>query len=182
MKLRSLAVCLLLTLNSCVVGYNKYPRAQLARPAPEKRFKNVCYTIVGTSLSGGYLSIRDTFKQSSPFETVEERPEVTNKGLFIKAQVETISPSIGAMVAGYVSYATLTLIPSWSTQDGALVKFTVYKDGQIVKTFDYEARRFIGVWLGFLPIAWANFFTANEGQVFTAMTKQFFEDAQSTFQ
>ncbi len=151
MKFKTIVACLMLMMNGCVIGYRKYPRAQLGQPAPEKQFKNVYYMIEGTSLAGGYLSIRETIKKESPFENAEERPGAPSEGIFLKVHVETISPSIGAIIAGYISYSTLTLLPSWSSRDGARVQFTLYKDGQIIKSFDYETRRFIGVWLPLLP-------------------------------
>ena len=178
MKWKALLVLAVFLMNGCIVGYRNYPREQLRKPAPERRLQNVTYMVEGTTLSGGYLAIRETFKRESPFENPEERPTPPENGLFIKAKVETISPSVGSAIAGYFSYATLTIVPAWSTKDGARVQFTVYQDGKILKTFDYETRRFIGIWLGFLPFIWANALTANEEQVFTAITKQFFEDAK----
>jgi hypothetical protein len=179
MMQKIIAVVMMITLNSCVVGYRHYPREQLAKPAAPKQFHTLYYFVEGQTIAGGHLAIRGALKKQGPFEQAEERAVAPESGVFVHAKIQSIAPSVGAFIAGYVSYATLTILPSWSTRDGAMVVFTVYKDGQAVKTYEYETRRFIGVWLGLLPFIWANLLTANEEQVCVAITKQFFEDAEA---
>lgn len=171
----------ILSLNGCVVGYRNYPRQQLSAPNPDKKYPQLYYYVEGTSLAGGYLEMQQMLRSYSPFENAEERAEIPKEGVYIKAVVQLVSPSITAAIFGYISYATLTLLPAWSAQDGAEVRFEVYHDAKLIKTFNYGVRRAGAVWLGLLPFAWLNFITANEREAFKAITKQFFEDAKPYF-
>ena len=185
MRIVKSAFCLALAtlmLNGCVIGYRKYPRNQLNAPPPEKKYAKMYYTVDGTSLAGGYLALDETLRNDSPFREVEPRDKAPEKGLYVRAKIDLLSPSVAAAAFIYLSYATLTLLPGWSAQDGARIRFTVYRDGAIVKTYQYEVRRFGILWLPMLPLIWANLLTANERQTFTAIAKQFFVDADPVFQ
>jgi hypothetical protein len=70
----------------------------------------------------------------------------------------------------------------WSTKDGYTVIFDVYKDGQQVKSFDYETRRTTFTWLLALPFIWVNLFTTSEEKAFRLIGKQFFQDAAELLQ
>lgn len=178
----SLLFVIVFTLNGCVVGYRRYPAQQLKKPAPEKQFRTLYFNIEGSLVGGGHEALRETFQQESPFQTTEIRPAIPQEGLYVHAMVKPLPPSISAMIAGFFTYASLTLLPSWSTRDGGTVQFVVYNDGKILKTFQYDMRRFIAIWLGLLPFIWANTLTTNERTVFRAIGKQFFEDAKPTFE
>lgn len=174
-----LLLAVVLLLNGCVIGYSKYPKEQLSEPFPAKQYdQQLYYYVSGSSLLGGYLSLRDSFSLNSPFKNVEERENVPDQGLYVKADIQSLPPSIAAVVFVYLSYSTLTILPCWSTKDGSIVHYSVYQDGKLQKTYDYEIRRKGAAWIGLLPFAWANLITASEDEVFEATAKQFFIDSK----
>ncbi len=172
------AVCL--ALNGCVMGYRQYPKEQSSAPYPDKTYEQMYFRVQGSSLFGGAAALRNFLRLRSPFKAAEYRDDIPAKGLYIRAKVETFDPSIASAVFGYISYSTLMISPMWSTRDGNRVVFEIFKDGNIVKTFEYEARRTTVGWLGLLPFAWVNFITASEEDVFESFGKRFFVDARPT--
>lgn len=123
-------------------------------------------------------SLADQFKHHAPFEEVQFSTEKVDEGIFIDVHVEAVLPSNPALVFGYISVSTLTILPFWSTQDGSEIIITVYEDGQRLKGFDYSVRRKGFVWILMLPLIWVNAFTPNEAEAFEAITNQFFIDYQ----
>ncbi len=165
----------LLVLNGCVVGYRRYPHPQNIRA--EKVPGTLYYDVHGLSIFGGITSLREYMNNHSPFEQTEIREEAPAQGVYVRAVIRTVSPSVASAVFGYLSLSTLTILPMWSTRDGYTVIFHVFKDGQEVKSFDYETRRMTFLWLGMLPLAWLNLATPSESGVFENIGQQFFEDA-----
>jgi hypothetical protein len=51
----------------------------------------------------------------------------------------------------------------------------------VEKSFDYEVRRYGAMWLPLIAVVWANLLTASERDAFTAIAKQFFQDAEPVF-
>src|SRR5436190_9066861 len=122
-----------LILNGCIIGYNRFPKNQLTAGYPEKIYGNATYFVKGMTIAGGNVAVQDTLRLHSPFQKIEESQEIPATGLHIHALVDTISPSVPAVIFGYLSYATLTLLPCWSTQDGVVIHFSIYKDKNLVK-------------------------------------------------
>ena len=83
-----------------------------------------------------------------------------------------------ALIFGYISVSTLTILPAWSVQEGFIVHYHLFLDGEKIKSYEYEITRKAGVWLGLLPFIWANLFTYSEADAFKATAFQFFEDAE----
>lgn len=181
MKIHALTIGFIFILNGCVFGYRNYPRAQVGKPYPEKKYGKIYYQIKGSALAGGYTSLRNVIKNHSPFNESEERLDAPGTGLYVRAEIQKLPFSIPAVIFGYISYSTLTLTPVWSTKDGYIVRFYVYKDNTLQKTFDYDLRRTGAIWLGLLPFIWINALTANEEAAFGAIAKQFFIDADTLF-
>jgi hypothetical protein len=166
----------LMTLNGCVIAYRNYPREMLKQRFSHEKSGKLYYNIDGASLAGGYLALRDVFRERSPFAEVEEREFPPASGVYVAVKIRSLSHSVLSALFGYLSYATLTVLPAWSN-DGYIVRFTVHRDGEILKAYEYDPRRFTAVWLGLLPFFWANAFTANEREVFQAVGNKFFEEA-----
>ncbi len=175
-----LLLCLM-TLQSCVVGYGRYPRHQLRAPLPQKEFSLIRYRVEGTGLYGGQQGIKDAFKEKAPFKQVEAIVEKPSSGLFVDVHVKNVSPSIPSFAFGYLSVCFLTLTPAWTTKGGADIIYDLYKDGQPVQTFDYQVRQRGMLWIVMLPFVWVNLLTASESDAFGATARQFFEDARPKF-
>lgn len=141
------------------------------------------YSIEGTALFNGQKAIGRVFDQRSGFSEAEQVPPAPaaapDQGLYVKTEVEYLAPSIGSGVSMYVSYATLFLVPAWSTSDGAWLHFDVYRDGVHRQRYDYRVHRKSFVWLPMVLVAWVNFFTPTERDAFEAVTKQFLADAHA---
>jgi hypothetical protein len=178
---KSIAALLSLTLSSCLVTYRRFPAAKVGAPAPSKAYAKLYYSVEGSALAGGQDALADAIRGKSPFNEVEVSEEAPPQGLFVKAKTSTISPSVPSIIFGYISWATLTLTPAWTTNSGSDVIFEVYVDGKKNRTFDYHVRRKGFVWVVLLPFIWANLFTYSEEQAFDAITLQFFDDADSLF-
>jgi hypothetical protein len=138
----------------------------------------VVVRIEGFTMGDGFKTLADQFRNHAPFEEVQFSTEKVDEGIFIDVDVEAVMPSNPALVFGYISVSTLTILPFWSTQDGSQVIFTVYEDGERLKGFDYAVRRKGFVWILMLPLIWVNAFTPNEADAFEAITNQFFIDYQ----
>jgi hypothetical protein len=171
-------VCLLSAamLQGCITykDYPKKPDLSLIQDDDN----SVVVRIEGFTSGGGFNALADQFRHHTPFNDVEFTADKIDEGIFIDVDVQAILPSTPAMVFGYLSVSTLTILPFWSTQDGSLVIFTVYKDGDRVKSFDYSVRRKGFVWILMLPLVWVNLFTPSEADAFEAISNQFFIDYQ----
>jgi len=108
----------------------------------------------------------------------ETAPE---KGLYLEVETKWKPMTMPALIFGYISVSTLTLLPAWSMHDGYIVKYNIYVDGQKKEAYTYEITRKAGIWLGLLPFAWINLFTYNEEDAFEATAYQFAADAQAYF-
>jgi len=67
---------------------------------------------------------------------------------------------------------------SWSTEDGFDVYYDFYVDGEKVKTFYYEIKKSIGIWVVLIPFIWVNWFTPSKEKAFEATAYQFINDVQ----
>ena len=128
-----------------------------------------------------FISIVVGLKSENCFKNIERyfgyAPPANGYYVSIKAQYRP--PTIKAIIAMYLSVAlTLTAIPSWSTQDGFNLYYDFYINGHKVRTFYYEVKRFIGIWIVFLPFVWVNLFTSSKEDAFEATTYQFINDVQ----
>ncbi len=169
----------LVHLNSCIVAYRRYPDVSKRVGMDSKLKGPLLYDITGTTSLNGNEAIRNVFRNNPIFRTVERVDSMPGEGLFVKVRIETVSVSMSSVAGGFISYLTLTLVPCWSTRDGANIFYEVYLDGKRLKTFEYEFRRFIMIWIVNLPLIWVNLFTPSEYGAVEATAKKFFEEADT---
>lgn len=184
MYLKSAINCLIITIifsiQGCAVYYkdlNDHSYSESNRSSISKLSYSIKdLPIVATDT--GMQAIEDTFKSSRVFQDMEKFYDDTipKKGVYINVEPLYKAPSIAAMGFGYLSVSTLTLLPSWSNHDGYKVRFTVYRDGKLVKTLMYDRERFVAIWIGLLPFAWTNLFTSDEYDAFKSITEEFLND------
>ena len=131
--------------------------------------------------NGGPEKIDEMLASQSCFKSVEkiQNYAIPEKGCYLRVSPEWRLPSMAAMGFGYLSFATSTILPAWSTKDGYDLYFTFYRDGSKVKTFDYKIERTAAMWLGLLPFVWVNFLTNSETDAFEVATYQFFSDLEA---
>ena len=130
----------------------------------------------------GLKAIDDTLKASKLFKDAEKHfdDSIPLKGLYIHIEPSYKAPTIAAAGFGYLSLITFTLLPAWSNHDGYRVTYSVYNNGSLIKTLQYEKERFIAIWLPILPFSWINLFTDGEYEVFTSTTNEFLNDIEPT--
>lgn len=175
-KFLSLAIIFsLLPLSGCIVTYSKYPKHQQFDPA--KKYERLCFQIEGVTVAGGLAALEDTLKEQSPFREVSEVKEPPAEGWFLKVRIFNIPPSIPSVVFGYLSLATLTISPVWSTTGGTNLFYELNYNGKLIRTYDYRVRRQAFLWIVLLPFIWVNLLTPSEQKAFQATALQFFKDA-----
>lgn len=174
----ALAGAMLLT--GCV-SYSAFPDRIGQEPRKVAAERNHFYAVEQGTMAGGALALKDALRDRSPYGRGMQTGDKPGDGLFVKATIEPVIPSVPAMAGFYLSVSTLTLLPAWSTRDGYRVVFSVYQDGKQVGSHDYDVRRKAFLWIGMLPFVWVNALTPSEDEVFRAIADQFFEDARPYF-
>nr|WP_232224653.1 hypothetical protein [Leptospira fainei] len=147
---------------------------------PEKAVgKNILYyKIENGTIFKGKNRLKEIFAKETPFSETISTSNPPPKGLYVKVQIESVPPSIPAILFGYFSMATLTILPAWSREDGYDIEFQISKDGAPVKSYTYPIRRKVFAWILMLPVFWINEFTYNEQEAFSAVTNKFFADSK----
>lgn len=160
------------------VTYRDFPEKYIGKqPASKSSNKVLHYKIINGTIAGGSGRLNDIIQFDSPFSQTVKMDTMPDKGLFLKVTIEQRLPNIATFIFGYISIATLTIFPFWSTEDGSNVQFQIYQDGQFQKSYEYRVRRSGFVWILMAPFAWVNAFTYSESEAFEAIAFKFFEDA-----
>ena len=181
---RILSIALLPLLASCITTYREFPTAMVGQPPVSKPYGTLAYHINPFPVvnSGGQMALENTFRERTPFAKTRLVNETPAQGLFCLVDVEWRPFSLPALVFGYISVSTLTLLPAWSTREGYVVHYHVLQDGKERDSFSYPITRKMGLWVGLLPFVWVNLLTYSEAEAFEATAYQFFHDAAPTFQ
>ena len=127
---------------------------------------------------GGYGKLQTFFRDTEVCRKMVAVDEKPKKGLYVEVDTDWKALSMPALIFGYLSVSTLTLLPAWSTKDGYIVKYNVYVDEKKMETYNYEITRKVGLWLGLLPFAWINLLTYSEEDAFKATSNRFVIDAR----
>lgn len=185
-------LCSTLLLSGCITSYSGFDVSRLDKPAGAARGEGqLRYSIYGGGILNGQIAVREVLDREAPFTRIEQvttpmqadgyaaPAAIPAHGVYIRATVENMPPSIPAGIAAYVSYSTLFLLPFWSTEDGSRLLFDVYRDGQHQKRHEYALHRSTYGWAPLLLFIWANAATHSEQDAFRAATRQFLIDAAS---
>jgi hypothetical protein len=131
------------------------------------------YSIEGSSLFAGPNAIRSVLAAEAPYQAVgaAEKPPVS--GDYLSVKIVQNPPTAPALLFGYISYATLTILPFWSTNDGATLTFTLYREGKQALVREYVLQRKLFVWILMLPLVWVNLITPSEEEAFAASARDF---------
>ncbi|NJD91102.1 MAG: hypothetical protein FIA91_06255 [Geobacter sp.] len=179
MKLIALLV-IMTTLTGCVATYRDFPVEALGKKPAAGTCDVMHYSVKKFDIldSGGHRKLQDYFRDTPLCKSMVPVDEMPAKGLYLEVETKWKPLSMPALIFGYLSISTLTLLPAWSTQDGYLVKYNLYQDGQKKETYRYDITRKGGIWLGLLPFVWLNAFTYSEEDAFAATASQFSADAR----
>jgi hypothetical protein len=163
--------------SSCAVVSYRHDDMPRDRPAP--RGDTIYYRIrplEGLSM-GGMDELKRSMKTNEIFARAELVDAPTDRGVSVDVHAIWVPPSLGAMVYGYIDVSLLGLLPLYSDSMGYDVQYTVYRDGQKVRIYEYTVRRRVFMWLPVLPFAWVNWLTNDETDAFSAVTQRFFLEA-----
>lgn len=185
MRLFPLLTLLSLFFANCITTYRDYPVGEHLSASREISKEKFYYHIAAFPILefGGYASLKSFFKSkiTKNFNGVEEildPNEMPEKGIYCKVNTKWVPLSAPSFIFGYLSVATATILPAWSSRDGYDVTFTLFKNGQKIRDFNYSSRRFVFLWIFTLPVVWVNLFTSSEEEVFQAIANQFMYDVQ----
>jgi hypothetical protein len=176
---------------SCITTYRGFPEERVGAPPSPSQFKKLHYHIQPLNMimvAGGPDALQNYIVHRSPFTTVEpvpviskgveRNPIVPEKGLFLNVEVRWKPPSVPALIFLYLSAQTVTILPSWSHQEGYVLTFTMYLDGKPQPPREYTVNRHLYVWLPLIIAAPANLGTYTEREAFEATAHQYFSDIQ----
>jgi hypothetical protein len=180
MKLFSGLTAIVFLLTGCAATYRDFPVNALDQKPQKGTCSVMYYNIKRFDIldAGGYSRLQEIFRNEGLCRQMEPVEADPGKGLYIEVEAKWKPVTLPALIFGYLSVSTLTLLPAWSTKDGYLVKYDVYLDGEKKETYHYEITRKAGIWIGLLPFSWVNFITYSEEDAFEAITYQFIHDAQ----
>lgn len=176
-------IVLMMSLTGCIATYRDFPVDALGKKPPAGTCDVMHYKVKKFDIldSGGYSKLQEYFRDASICKKMIQSDEIPEKGLFLEVETKWKPITMPALIFGYLSVSTLTILPAWSTHDGYIVKYDFYQDGKKKETYRYEFTRKAGLWLGLLPFAWINALTYSEEDAFTATANQFSADAQVLF-
>lgn len=167
-------------LSSCIILYRDFPAERIGKPPESRSYDLLFYHINPFPFpnEGGKEALHSVFNNQTPFANTADVTEIPPKGVFCLVDAEWRPPDTTALFFHYLSLATLTVLPSWNLQEGYKVRYYLYVDGEIRKTFEYKITRKTGIWLGLLPVSWLNWVSYSQAEAFEATSFQFFEDAK----
>ena len=171
-------------LPACITTYRDFPQDMVNNPPKTKPYDTLYYTLNPFGLlstGGGEEALKTVFRQKTPFVTTEKVEKAPARGIYCSVEVLYKPPTLPALAFGYISAATLTILPVWSSHDGYRLTYQVFVNGEKKKSFEYDITRKGGVWILALPFAWINFFTYSESEAIEATTYQFFKDSAPIF-
>lgn len=183
MSTAATGLTVVLLLSGCITAYTGYPRAvDISRQGPGAHV--AAYTIKKFDVlnAGGEQAIEETLRESPAFADADrlyEGDPVPGKGVVVEVDPNYQAPSLPAVIFGYLSVTTLTILPAYSAKDGYSVGYRVSVDGAPAKTYRYTVRRKVGLWLPLLVFIWVNLLTTSEEDAFHATTSRFLADAHA---
>jgi hypothetical protein len=178
-----IVLALMFALTGCVTTYRDFPVDAIGKKPVSGSCDVLYYNVKKFDIldAGGYNKLQTVFRDAGickKMVSVEAAPE---KGLYLEVTTKWKPLSMPALVFGYISVSTLTLLPAWSTQDGYVVKYDIYVNGRKKETYKYDITRKAGLWVGLLPFAWVNLLTYSEEDAFEATACQLATDARAYF-
>lgn len=170
--------CAMLLLSGCISHYTNVSDDLAAPYAAKSPVGFKVYDRVRMS-GAGPSAVVSTLKQHEYFKNAVQSYEVgvPERGIFVEVTPIYQEPSFMALFFGNFSLSTLTILPAISDEDGFDLRFEVFREGKLVLSREYPARRFMVMWIGTLPFFWLNSLATSEADAFAAITQEFLRDA-----
>ena len=136
----------------------------------------------------GDMGFLKELTDANRFSEVIEADAAPIKGIYFDAGVtdkpisdalETyadLSDPLSILTLGIIRL--LPILPVFSSKAGLIIKYDLYVDQELRKTYRYEISKVGLSWIGVLPFAWVNFFTYDQKDACHATFYQFLTDAE----
>ena len=178
---RLLVLITIIALSGCVTKFKNVDSPEQFY-SKSKPITSLNYQIRSTPIftsKADLKSIDKSINASKLFTSTERYYDESppKKGIYISVEAIYNPPTVPALAFGYLSVSTLTFLPVWSNHDGHKAKYSIYNNGELIKTFEYDRERFIALWLPIILISWVDLFTDGSYESFASMTNQFLFDA-----
>ena len=154
---RFLVICLLALTTGCMTYRNIPPAEANLNNSLQKISGTLNYKIEGDSLFAGPMAVREVLAKEAPYALISATEEDSAKGDYLKVSIAQ----------------TLTILPFWSSNDGSILTYSFYRNGEKVGSREYVISRGTFVWIVMLPLAWVNLMTPSENEAFEACTRDF---------
>lgn len=124
-----------------------------------------------------YEGLERAFREGGIFSAANPRLTPPEKGLYCSVQVDYHPVNDVEAAALAVSYATSAVVPAYHRTSRHVVRYHLFVDQALKKTYEYTIGTTEGAWLGLVPFAWVNVLTPSLGDALQATTYQFMIDA-----
>jgi hypothetical protein len=136
----------------------------------------------------GYRAVARTLTASGMFSDLIETPNPPEVGVFCDVEFEPTPPSravqayIGSQAVFFLGYITalvpaFSLLPYYTDEGGTTAIYSLYRDGQLARTYRYSIKKKGAGWIVLLPFAWMNYFTTDLADAVQGATFRFLIDA-----
>lgn len=137
----------------------------------------------------GYRAVARTLTASGMFSDLIETPNPPETGVFCQVEFEPTPPSsvvqayLGSQAVFFLGGITalvpaFSLLPYYTDEGGTTAIYSLYRDGQLARTYRYSIKKKGAGWIVLLPFAWFNYFTTDLADAVQGATFQFLIDAQ----
>ena len=124
-----------------------------------------------------YRELQRVFTESGIFSAAIPTFTAPEKGVYCAVDVEYIPVSDGERLFLSLSHASGAIFPSYNGSSGHFVRYRIYVDGVLKKTYNYTITKKQAVWAVLFPFYWINGTTYGLDDAFRATAYQFFIDA-----
>jgi hypothetical protein len=131
---------------------------------------------VGWDEAADRAALLDTLQREGGVQ-VEPVNQLAGDGVGLAIRVRDVPASDAAEAMAIVSMATATIVPAFSGSEGLDVRFEVQSQGKSARTYEYQARRRVLIWLPLLPFVWVNLITPDRADALRGVARQFLHDS-----
>ncbi len=178
-----------LALTSCLVTYKDFPSVDgQSSPTQRKTFPIYYHVNFPEAQVARFAGLETASTLHHVLERAFEENQVfadaiiainpPERGIYCSVTVTVKPRSVLSQGFAFVSGQAGGLLPVYSGEGGYLVRYELYIDKQLKKTYRYEITEERFLWLGLLPFIWVNFFTPSAKEAFLATAHQFFHEAE----
>ena len=111
------------------------------------------------------------------FSSVINTSGLPDKGSYLLVKGEKISPSWLFSVFYPVSLLTAYIIPSYDSGSGFVIRYELYKDGELRKQAEYKVMLKAFFWIGLFPMVLARHEESHPASLIAGITRDFIQNS-----